>query len=165
MQEKEYGIKVNKIRLSAAEAIVKIKNWCAYQERYHQEVMDKLLSYGLSPKECAEITALLVEENYLNEERFAIAFAGGKFRVKQWGKNKIKAELQFRKISEYSTKRALSLISEDDYKNSLEQLIIKKNNQIKEPDKRKRFHKLLKYALAKGYEKNLSEELINKVIS
>ena len=83
-------VKVRKIKLSLPQALEKIKHWCAYQERGHYETRGKLYDYGLSASDIDEALAVLVSENYLNEERFAETFARGKFRIKQWGKNKIK---------------------------------------------------------------------------
>ena len=77
------------------QSVPKIKQYCAYQERCHAEVRDKLYSFGLNKIEVEEIISELITENYLNEERFAIHYAGGKFRMKQWGKNKIKQSLKF----------------------------------------------------------------------
>jgi regulatory protein len=79
----------------------KIKHYCAYQERSHAEAREKLYSFGLYRQEVETLLSQLIEENYLNEERFAVAFAGGKFRMKQWGKTKIKYELQQKRVSAY----------------------------------------------------------------
>src|SRR5690606_33190020 len=89
------------------QALQKIKQYCAYQERCHSEVRDKLYSFGLRQSEVEEMITLLIVENYLNEERFAIHFAGGKFRMKQWGKHKIKQALKLRKVSDYCINKAL----------------------------------------------------------
>ena len=81
-------------RLTKEQGLEKIKPYCAYQERCHREVKEKLYSYGLRKAEVEEILSFLIEENYLNEERFAVQFAGGKFRIKQWGKKKIQYEFK-----------------------------------------------------------------------
>ena len=88
------------------QAIPKIKQYCAYQERCHAEVKDKLYSFGLHRKDVDEIIVLLIGENYLNEERFAIHYAGGKFRINHWGKNKIKQALKQKRVSDYCIKKA-----------------------------------------------------------
>src|SRR6478736_3420107 len=85
----------------------KIKHYCAYQERSHAETRDKLYGFGLYKHEVETLLTQLIEENYLNEERYAIAFAGGKFRMKQWGRVKIKYELKQKQVSEYNIKNAL----------------------------------------------------------
>src|SRR5688572_30698423 len=113
--------KVTKIKLSAEAACHKIKNWCAYQERSHRDTREKLFQYGLSSEEVETIISELVEENYLNEERFAIAYAGGKFRIKHWGNYKIKAGLKYHQVSDYSINKALKSILREDYLRTISQ--------------------------------------------
>src|ERR1700742_4248902 len=99
---------------TAHEALVKAEAWCAYQERCQQEVRDKLYSWGLHNAEVEPVIAELISKNFLNEERFAKAFAGGKFRIKKWGRVNIRLELKRRKLSEYCIKKGLAEIDEDD---------------------------------------------------
>lgn len=113
-------------------ALQKIKHFCSYQERSHQEVKDKLYSFGLYKNETEALLSQLIEENYLNEERYAIAFAGGKFRIRQWGRIKIKYELKQRGVSEYCIKRALASIDDDDYAKTLEKLFEIKNEDTED---------------------------------
>src|SRR4030081_1027510 len=94
--------------LTKDQALQKARQYCAYQERCHKEVKDKLYGYGLHKKEVEESLSQLIEENYLNEERFAIQFAGGRFRMKQWGRVKIRYDLKQRQVSEYCIKKALA---------------------------------------------------------
>ncbi len=101
-------------RVTPQQALPKIKQFCAYQERCHSEVKDKLYGYGLSKNDVEELLSKLVEDNFLNEERFAIAFAGGKFRIKQWGRIKIRYELRQKQVSDYCVKKALASIDDDD---------------------------------------------------
>ena len=89
-------------------AWLKIARWCAYQERSHQEVRDTLYEYGLYSKDVELLISRLIGDNFLNEERFAVAFAGGKFRQLGWGKIKIKYELQQKRVSTYCIKKALA---------------------------------------------------------
>ncbi|MBU3713482.1 MAG: RecX family transcriptional regulator, partial [Ferruginibacter sp.] len=86
----------------------KIKQFCAYQERSHREVKEKLFSYGLYKLQVDELLSRMIEENFLNEERYATAFAGGKFRMKGWGKVKIKYELKQQQVSEYCIRLAVN---------------------------------------------------------
>src|SRR6476661_294647 len=102
-------------RLTKGDALKKIKSFCSYQERSHKEVKDKLYSYGLYKVETEEIISTLIEENYLNEERFAKQFAGGKFRMKQWGRKKIIYELQQKQVNKVNIKTALKEIDEEQY--------------------------------------------------
>src|ERR1041384_3800157 len=106
---------MNKTELTKEQAFKKIKQYCAYQERCHSEVREKLYSFELYKKDVEQIISQLIEENYVNEERFAIQYAGGKFRMKQWGKVKIKHALKQKQVSEYAIKKALKEINEKDY--------------------------------------------------
>ena len=101
--------------------IAKLQHYCAYQERSHSEVKYKCLELGLRGDEVDEAIAALVSENFLNEERFAIAFVGGKFRSKQWGRRKILAELKQRQVSAYCIKKGMAEIDEDDYEHEKEE--------------------------------------------
>ena len=96
---------------SIKEAIHKIEHFCAYQERCHDEVMQKLRSMKMDSNEIDEILAHLIQENYLNESRFACSFARGKHRIKFWGKVRIVNELKFRNISTYNINLALKEIT------------------------------------------------------
>jgi regulatory protein len=150
-------------RLTPKQALPKLKQYCAYQERCHSEVKEKLAGYGVYGKDADEIISTLVEENYLNEERFAIHFAGGRFRMKQWGKVKIKMEMKQKQVSDYCIKKALAAIDADDYLHTLHQLYDKKIATLRSEKnifiKKK---KLQTYLLQKGYESSLVNEWINK---
>ena len=98
--------------LTPQQALQKLKHYCAYQERCHSEVRDKLFSLGIWKRDQDAIIATLIEENYLNEERFALAYAGGKYRMKQWGRQRIRYELKQKQVSDYSIKKALKQIDE-----------------------------------------------------
>jgi regulatory protein len=113
-------------RLNPEQAYQKIKQYCAYQERSHDEVKEKLLGYGLRKSETEELVALLIEENFLNEERFATGFARGKFRLKQWGRIKIRYELKQKKISNHNILKAMEEIDEHAYLAALSRLAKKK---------------------------------------
>src|ERR1700704_6676060 len=126
MIDKEYTRAQAKSRLPREKALQKIKHYCGYQERCQTEVKEKLYSMGLWKKDVEEILSQLIEENYLNEERFAIQFARGKFRMKQWGKGKILYELRQKKISEYCIKKAIKEIDDDAYQKILQKLASQK---------------------------------------
>jgi len=136
-------------------ALEKLRSWCAYQERYHQEVRDKLYDYGLWPEAVESIIASLIQENFLNEERFAMAFARGKFRIKKWGRVKIRIELKRRKISDYSIRKALRQLDDEDYMGTLRQVIASKDKLLREPHPLKRRYKLVSHALSRGFERDL----------
>ena len=101
------------------EAIEKMKKYCAYQERSQSEVRQKLYSYELSNNEIENILCVLIEQNFINEERFAKTFARGKFRQKKWGKVKIKQHLKQKQISDYCIQTGLEEIDTDDYLTAL----------------------------------------------
>jgi len=146
------------------QAIPKIKQYCAYQERCHAEVKDKLYSFGLHRKDVDEIIVLLIGENYLNEERFAIHYAGGKFRMNHWGKNKIKQALKQKQLSDYCIKKALKQIDDTDYAKTFEKLVEQKMNLLK--DEKNIFakkKKLQDFLLMKGYESDLVNEEVVKI--
>src|SRR3954465_2891428 len=108
-----------------------ILNYCKYQERCHSEVRNKLYELGCNKTDMEKHLTKLIEKDALNEERFARAFAGGKFRMKQWGREKIKQQLKLRKISDYCIKKAMTEINSTDYENTLNKLAFKKTNEIK----------------------------------
>ena len=145
-------------------ALLKIKRYCAYQERSHKEVMDKLYSWGFYKKEAELLLSQLIEEGYLNEERFAILFAGGKFRIKQWGKKRIGQALKERQVSRYCIKKALLQIDSEAYHQTLQKLAGTKWAQLKaEKDIFIKKRKLQDYLLQKGYEYELVREVSEHV--
>ncbi len=151
-------------KFTPQQSLPKAKHFCAYQERCHSEVKDKLFGFGLNAKEVDEIISTLIEENYLNEERFAIAFAGGHFRSKKWGKVKIKYALSQKKVGQYCIKKALQSINEKDYLTTLQKLFDEKIKALKSEKNifiKKR--KLQDYLLQKGYELDWVKGLVAEV--
>lgn len=151
-----------KKHLTKEQALQKLKHYCAYQERCHSEVKEKLYNLGVWKKEHDEITATLIEEGYLNEERFAIAFAGGRFRIKQWGRVKIKYELKQKQVSEYSIKKALKQIDEEEYLNVLNKLAKEKYASLKNEQYLVRKKKTIDYLMGKGFEMELIKAAVEK---
>ncbi len=141
--------------MTRKEAKLKLANYCAYQERSQKEVRNKLYETGLYQDEIEEIISELISENFLNEERFAKAFIGGKFRIKKWGRNKILMAIRQYDISDYCIKKGLQEIDSDDYNNTMEQIIIAKNKGLSEDNIFVRRNKLAKYAMSKGFEAEL----------
>lgn len=148
-------------QLSKEQALQKLKHYCGYQERSHSDVIEKLYSLGVWKKDHDEIISALIEENYLNEERFALAFAGGKFKMKQWGRVKIKYELQQKKVSEYCIKKALKQISGDDYLATLKKLADEKYSSLKGQQYLVRKKKTMDYLMQKGYEPGLIQQVLS----
>jgi regulatory protein len=149
-------------QLSKEQALQKLKHYCGYQERSHGEVRQKLYDLGVWKKDHDEIIATLIEENYLNEERFAMAFVSGKFRMKQWGRVKIKYELKQKQVSEYSIKKALKEIDEDDYMIMLKKLADDKYGALKDEQYLARKKKTMDYLMQKGYEPGLIQKVLNE---
>ena len=143
------------------EAQKKLEHYCAYQERCHKEVRQKLWDMRMIPEAIDVIMVHLIQENYLNEERFAKAFVSGKFRIKKWGKNRLLRELKFRDISKYSIDSALKEIDLDDYYKTLDDLVQKRIAQVKEPNVYKKKKKVADYLLYRGWESALVYEKLN----
>lgn len=150
-------------QLTLQQALPKAKHYCAYQERCHTEVTDKLHAFGLNKEEVAQVISTLIEENYLNEERFALMYAGGHFRTKHWGRIKIKYELKKKMVSDYCIKKALKSIDDAAYIKTLHRLAELKLKTLKsEKNLFIRKKKLQDHLLQKGYESDLIREAINK---
>ena len=150
-------------QLTPKQALPKVKHFCAYQERCHSEVKDKLYGYGLTASEADQIIGTLIEQNYLNEERFAISYAGGHFRTKDWGRIKIKYQLKKKMVSEYCIKKALASIDTVDYMKTLTKLAEQKLKLLKsEKNQFIRKRKLQDYLLQKGFETDLVKEIGNR---
>lgn len=147
--------------LTKEQALQKLRHYCSYQERSHYEVIQKLWELSIKKSEHDEIVATLIDEGYLNEERFAIQYAGGKFRLKDWGKKKILYGLREKKVSDYSIKKALAAIDEEDYMKTLNKLTEEKYNSLKGEQYLARKKKTIDYLIQKGYE----YELVNKALS
>lgn len=149
--------------MTVSEATKKIEYYCAYQERCHKEVVEKLVSYGMFSDAREHIIAHLIEENYLNEERFAKSFARGKFKIKKWGKNRIVQELKHRNISKYNIQIALKEISEKEYLRTLDSIAKKRWLEIKESHPLKKKKKLVSYLMYRGWESHLIYEKIGEL--
>ena len=133
----------------------KAKNYCAYQERAVFEVKTKLYEWKVRPEVAQKIINLLEEENYLNEERFARVFAGGKFRIKKWGRNKIIAGLRARRIPELLIQIGLEEIDEYEYDKVVKEIIDKKRSSFDDPDSYYNRNKIYNFVLSKGFEKHI----------
>jgi regulatory protein len=142
----------------------KIAAYCAYQERCHSEVTQKLYSYDLYSEEVEELVAWLITENYLNEERFALAFAGGKFRIKKWGKLKIKLALEQKKVSSYSINKSLLEIPQDDYEQTVEAHIRQLQDKKNEANVFILRNRISRQIIAKGFEPDLVWQKLRTII-
>ena len=145
---------------SVKEAIHKIEHFCAYQERCHDEVVQKLRTMKMDSNEIDEILAHLIQENYLNESRFACSFARGKHRIKLWGKVRIVSELKLRNISTYNINLALKEITAEEYETNFNALAERNWHSIKESNGLKKRKKCCDFLLRKGYESNVVYEKV-----
>ncbi|RYG53559.1 MAG: RecX family transcriptional regulator [Chitinophagaceae bacterium] len=149
-------------RLTPQQALARSKEYCKYQERCHSEVRDRLFSFGLAPNDVEQIVSQLIEEDYLNEQRFAEAFARGKFRMKHWGRVKIRYEMKQKRITEYCIKKGMKEIDEDEYLATLTKLMEEKLRTLKsEKNVFIRKRKLTDYLVQKGYERDIISSLMN----
>ncbi len=145
------------------EVLEKLKYYCAYQERAQSDVYQKLWDFKLDEEERNNIIASLIGENYLNEERFAIAYSEGKFRMKKWGKTKIKMKLKEKKVSPYCLEKGLNAIEEEEYLETLTSLVNKKFSSINESNIYKKKLKTVNYCYQKGFETELIWKAINEI--
>lgn len=145
---------------SREQAKVKAESYCAYQERSHFEIRNKLYEWGLHQKDVEEIISELIEQNFLNEERFALAYSLGKFRIKGWGKIKIRQGLKLKRIPDKLIIKSLKAIDDDDYLSMLKKILEKKSKIISEKEPFKLRYLLTRFAAAKGYELDLITDLL-----
>ncbi|PST82563.1 RecX family transcriptional regulator [Pedobacter yulinensis] len=135
--------------------LAKAEAYCAYQERSQQEVRDKLYSWGLHSREVEQAIATLIETNFLNEARFAAAYVSGKFRIKKWGRQKIRQGLKLKRVPDQMIARALKTIDGDAYLETIVALAEKKLPLLGTADPFKRKYKLLTYLQGRGFESDV----------
>lgn len=151
--------------ITPEQALQKARHYCGYQERCHQEVKEKLYGMGLYKNQVEPLLSQLIEEDYLNEERFACQFAGGKFRMKGWGRNRIQSELKQRQVSDYCIKKALKEITEADYEEMLHKMAGKKWEMLRNLSLPEQQKKTQDYLLYKGYEWPKIQDALKKLAS
>ena len=162
---KESSIQKPESGITPAQALGKIQKYCAYQERSHQEVKYKLQSYGLHAEVVDEIISRLITDNFVNEERFAKAFAGGKFRIKKWGRNKIMYELESLGLTKNCIDRGLKEIDSTEYLQTLLSHIQKRALESSEKNLFAKRNKVARFAISKGYEPELVWETIKELMA
>lgn len=148
-------------RLSQEDALSLMQKFCAIQDRCQSEIRTRLIEHSVYGDDLEQIIAELISDDFINEERFAKSYVRGKFRIKRWGKMKIVKELKFRRISAYSIKKGLTEIDYDDYLDTLNTLLEKKDVTLRVSDKWERRKKLTSYATQKGYEYEVIKEVMN----
>jgi regulatory protein len=152
---------MQKKQVSFQEGLIKLQRYCAYQERCHSEVQQKLYDIGVWKNDAENIVVKLIEDNFLNEERFAESYVRGKFVFKQWGKTKIKLKLKEKKVSDYCINKALAQIDDSEYRQTLEKLLKKKRKDYYPKHKGYALQaKLMNFALSKGYELDVVREVV-----
>jgi regulatory protein len=144
--------------------LTKVQQYCNYQERCLYEVKTKLTEWQAQEKVIEEIINHLIRNDYLNEERYAKSFATGKFRQKHWGKNKIIYELKKKRIPDLIIQIGLQDIDENEYEETLKNLLLKKSSEIKETDSQKKKYKIATYGTNKGFRSGLVWDIINKYL-
>lgn len=144
----------NAKKVTPEQALQLLKHFCGFRERCHQEVRDKLISLGVWRSDQDQIISTLIEQDYLNEERFARAFAGGKFRVNKWGRNRIRYELKQKKVSDYCIRKGLADIDEEEYTKVLLRLAAAKYKSLSGQTAVRR-QKTFEYILGRGFEPDL----------
>ncbi len=154
-----------KLFISTEEAKKKLEYYCSYQERCHSEVMNKLENLGIAPHHRDEIIVHLIQENFLNEERFACSFARGKHRMSFWGRNRILAELKFRGISTYNIKKAMEELPDDLYYSTFEKISTSKWETTSDSKLLNKKKKVMDYLFRKGYESDLIYQQIQQLSS
>ncbi len=156
-------MEIKKKYLDYDAALKKMQNFCAYQERAHSEVQSKLLDLGVYGDNVGQIIAELIQDNYLNEERFAKVYAHGKNSIKKWGKIRIKQELKLRKVSDYCIRKGMEEILDEEYWANLLEILSKKKQLLNETDAFKANQKLFQYAMQKGYEIELIQAALKEI--
>lgn len=164
-QRKEYNPEQPKKYWSLQEAKIKIAAYCAYQERCQEEVRNKLVEKGIYGTQAEDLIALMIEEGFLNEERFAQAFVRGKYRLKKWGRNKILQELKLRKISPNCIKSGMKEIDAEEYWELLIKLAEKKWLSVKDTDLFKKKYKVQQYLMSRGFETDMIQNALEEMIS
>lgn len=156
-------MKSKKLTYTVEEAKKRLERYCSYQDRCHNEVEQKLFEMRMIPEASELILLSLMENDFLNEERFAKSFARGKFNIKNWGRKRIILELNKRDISKYNINVALKEIEEEAYQNKIKFLAVKKYELLSEPDSFKKKKKLIDFLLRKGYENYLVYDVVNEI--
>jgi len=146
------------------EATKVLENYCAYQDRCHKEVEQKLYELNMIPEVKEHIILHLLQHNFLNEERYAKSFTRGKFSIKKWGRVKIINQLKFKGISDYNIKSGLAEIDSNEYLTTLQTIAEKKLPLIKEANPYKKSSKLASFLISKGFESELVFKTVKTLI-
>ena len=149
--------------LSPEQAYLKLTTFCTFRERSRKEVLVKLYAIGISKDIAKNIISKLEEEGYLNEDRMALSYAGGKFRVKAWGKRKIEVHMKHLGLNDSLISEGLAQISEEDYSEKLQGLAQKKWDSLKKDEEDVKLGKTYRYLASKGYEIDKIWDALNRI--
>lgn len=155
---------IKKQTYTLEEAKRKLEHYCAYQERCHKEVSQKLQDMHMIPEAMDIIIVHLIQHNFLNEERFAKAFVRGKFNIKKWGKRRLILELRKKDIAKANINTAINEINDEIYYKTLDELAEKRLSTLNESNRLKKKKKLIDYLLYRGWESHLVYEKANALI-
>lgn len=158
------GRNMQRKTFTVEEAKRKLEYYCAYQDRCHKEVEKKLHELNMIPEAQEILIIHLIENDFLNEERFARSFTRGKFRIKKWGRQRIRRELKMKNISDNNIKMALSTIDDLEYENVFHELSKKRVAELKDSNKYKKRKKLADYLLYRGWESHLVYKKVTELI-
>jgi len=148
-----------KKRLTKDEVLQKLRFYCRYQQRCQSEIKQKLFELGIHKKDHEELINELVKENCLDDERFAVAFASGRFKMKQWGRKKILQGLKEKRVSDEIAEKALEQISKKEYMTILKKLAKERYASLKHEQYLVRKKKTMDYLRQKGYEVDLIKDV------
>ena len=148
---------------SLNEAKKKLENFCSYQERCHKEVEEKLRALGMIQSASQEIISQLIQEDYLNETRFAKSFARGKFRIKNWGRNRILRELKSRNITDYNIKMGMQEFTDIEYEESFYNLFEKRKKSVEHLPIEQQKKKIFSYLSYRGWEHEKIYDALNQL--
>ncbi|MFT5581792.1 MAG: regulatory protein [Psychromonas sp.] len=138
------------------QAKAKLQSWCAYRERSTHETLQKINSYQLITEEVNELLLSLQEDNFINETRFVESFVTGKFRIKKWGRNKIKAHIGIHRVETVLLNKFLHEMDDISYVDAVDYWLNKKFLALKsEKDPWKKKQKTIQYVASKGFEIDL----------
>ena len=159
--KKNLSDRIKNLRPTIKSSLEKAAKFCAYQERCQEDVRKKLIALKLDQDDIEEIISILIQEDFINEERFAKAFVRGKFNYKKWGRIKITQELKKRKISKYCIAKGLDEINDEKYQSVLTEILNKKLKQFPSLKEYQKNYKAVQFALSKGFESTVAWSIIN----
>jgi regulatory protein len=151
-------------RLTKEQALQKLRSYCRYQQRCQSEIKQKLFGLGVNEKDHDELIGELIKENCLNDERFAVAFVSGRFKMKQWGRRKIQKGLKEKRVNDEIAEKALAQINQKQYRAILNKLAKEKYALLKHEQHLVRKKKTMDYLMQKGYEVDLIRDTINNFL-